>query len=195
MESAYNASCAFRERLRNDTEYADVELFFAGGVVLTAHAVVLASTSDYCKEAVSAKWTHGRDGKENFDAGTDEGGPILAHITKKRRTDAKPTARKLTLNHPNVDAATAKVVLDFFYLGTVKFPQSLALSVIAFADEISCLQRCPKVQFPCAGNESVIRTCARILRTVRKNAKDRKQKIVCAQYNATESADITEMRP
>ncbi|KAJ3377306.1 hypothetical protein HDU80_003366, partial [Chytriomyces hyalinus] len=62
-----------------------------------------------------------------------------------RRTSAKPTGTKITLNHPNVDAETGKIVLDFLYLGDVEIPPLLISSVIAFADEIlvaSLVQKC-----------------------------------------------------
>ncbi|KAJ3246240.1 hypothetical protein HDU77_009023 [Chytriomyces hyalinus] len=133
----------------NDTEYADVELVFERGVVLTAHAVVLTSTSDYYKEALSAKWTQQRETTAEVKVEAVEGESIskCAHITKKRRTSANSTGRKIILNHPTVNAEAATIVLDFLYLGDVEIPPSLASSVIAFADEIlvfSLVKKCIK---------------------------------------------------
>ncbi|KAJ3216882.1 hypothetical protein HDU81_001008, partial [Chytriomyces hyalinus] len=147
METLNKASCALLEGLRNDTEHSDVHLVFEGGVVLTAHASVLTLTSDYYKEALSAKWTHGRvaNAAESIAAVTDEGDPTTAHFSKKRQKSTSSTASKIILNHPNVDAETAKVVLDFLYLGDVEIPPSLIWNVLAFADEIlavNLVQKC-----------------------------------------------------
>ncbi|KAJ3255162.1 hypothetical protein HDU77_003785 [Chytriomyces hyalinus] len=147
MDTLNKASCALLEGLRHEAEHADVHLVFKGGVVLTAHASVLTLTSDYYKEALSAKWTHGREGNaaESIAAVTDEGDPTTAHISKKRQTSTRSTARKIILRHPNVDAEIGKVALDFLYLGDAEIPPSLILSVIAFADEIlvsNLVQKC-----------------------------------------------------
>ncbi|KAJ3246239.1 hypothetical protein HDU77_009022, partial [Chytriomyces hyalinus] len=147
MATPNRASSTLLERIRNDTEHADVELVFEDSVVLTAHANVLASASDYYKEALSAKWTNGRESntEESLEAVKDETDLELAHISKKRRTSSKPTRAKITLNHPTIDAEIGKIVLDFLYLGDVEIPPLLISSVIAFADEIlvaSLVQKC-----------------------------------------------------
>ncbi|KAJ3378664.1 hypothetical protein HDU80_002735, partial [Chytriomyces hyalinus] len=106
-------SCTLLERVRKDTEHADVDLVFEGGVVLTAHANILAAASDYYKEALSSKWAY------------------------RRETNMEEILEgKLTVTHPNVDTETANVVLDYIYLGDVDVPLSLIYSVIAYADEI-----------------------------------------------------------
>ncbi|KAI8830780.1 hypothetical protein BJ741DRAFT_711841, partial [Chytriomyces cf. hyalinus JEL632] len=56
METSSTACSTLLGLIRNNTAFADVDLVFEGGAVLTAHAVVLASMSDYYKEALSAKW-------------------------------------------------------------------------------------------------------------------------------------------
>ncbi|KAJ3227492.1 hypothetical protein HDU81_006710 [Chytriomyces hyalinus] len=138
METPDKASCSLIQLIRDDTAYADVELVLKGGAVLTAHAVVLASTSDYYKEALSARWTDRGDSntEETLETDEEETDPKLVHITKKRRKSENPTSAKIRLNHPTVDAEAAKIVLDFLYLGDVEIPMSLASSVITFADEI-----------------------------------------------------------
>ncbi|KAI8827307.1 hypothetical protein BJ741DRAFT_714452 [Chytriomyces cf. hyalinus JEL632] len=113
-----NKACRTLLRLiRNDTTHADVDLVFEGGAVLTAHAVVLASTSEYYKEALSAKWTANAFGS-------------LEVADKKR---PKSNTRKITTN---VSVETDNIVLDFLYLGDVEVPPSLASNVIVFANEI-----------------------------------------------------------
>ncbi|KAI8826502.1 hypothetical protein BJ741DRAFT_583686 [Chytriomyces cf. hyalinus JEL632] len=94
--------------------------------------------SDYYKEAIYAKWIHGKEMHEVEcpEATEDETALPLAHITKKRRTSDKLTGTKIRLNHPNFDAEAAKIVLDFLYLGDAEIPISLVSNVIAYADEI-----------------------------------------------------------
>ncbi|KAJ3233472.1 hypothetical protein HDU77_000669 [Chytriomyces hyalinus] len=132
METPSETSSTLPRRLRKDTENTDVDLVFEGGVVLAAHASVLALGSDYYKEALSEKWTHARDTNESYETGIGKG-------------HSKSTGRKITLSHPDVDVNTAKIVLDFLYLGDVEIPPSLISRVIAFADEIlvvSLVQKC-----------------------------------------------------
>ncbi|KAJ3383272.1 hypothetical protein HDU80_001291, partial [Chytriomyces hyalinus] len=145
METPKKVSSTLLERLRKDTEHADVDLAFEGGIVLTAHACVLALTSDYYKEALSTKWAHGREVKENLEAGIGKACWKVSPMSKERQASTKSPGSKITLNHPYVDANTAKIVLDFLYLGDVEIPPSLISSVIAFADEIlvvSLVQKC-----------------------------------------------------
>ncbi|KAJ3226874.1 hypothetical protein HDU81_007072 [Chytriomyces hyalinus] len=127
MEKSNEATTALLGLIRNDTSYADVELVFEGGAVLTAHAVVLASTNDYYKEALSAKWTQGRESiaEENIHVVPDQTNSTLAHITEDSRTSAKPTSRIIKLNHPDFDVEIGKIVLDFLYFGDVEIPPSL----------------------------------------------------------------------
>ncbi|KAJ3244933.1 hypothetical protein HDU78_010305 [Chytriomyces hyalinus] len=147
MEMSNEATRALLVLIRNDTAYTDVELVFEGGVVLPAHAVVLASTNDYYKKALSAKWTQGREtaAEENVQPVADVTDLTLAHFTKDGRALAKPTGRKLTLTHPAVRAEIGKIVLDFLYFGDAEIASSLIASVIAFADEIlaaNLVQKC-----------------------------------------------------
>ncbi|KAJ3237734.1 hypothetical protein HDU77_011606, partial [Chytriomyces hyalinus] len=134
METPNKASSILLERLRKDTENTDVDLVFEGGVVLTAHAAVLKSASDYYKEALSTKWAHGKDAKESVESGIRNAG--LKCACNGRQLSAKSTGKKFTLNHPNIRVETAKIMLDFLYLGDVVIPPSLIPSVMGFADEI-----------------------------------------------------------
>ncbi|KAJ3243731.1 hypothetical protein HDU78_011869 [Chytriomyces hyalinus] len=134
METRIKAFSTLLGLIRNDTTYADVDLVFEGGVVLTAHAVVLASTSDYYKGALSERWT--ANAAEVLEVAKDDADSPVAHISKKRQLSPKSKSRKITLNHPNVSAETAKIVLDYLYLGDEEIPASLASSVICFANEI-----------------------------------------------------------
>ncbi|KAJ3244071.1 hypothetical protein HDU77_010070 [Chytriomyces hyalinus] len=121
METRNKESSSLLGLIRNDTAFTDVDLIFEGGAVLSAHAVVLASTSDYCKEDLSAKWT--ANAFESLEVVDDE----------------------ITLNHPEVNTETAKIVLDYLYLGDVEIAAPLASSVIVFANEIlvfSLVQKC-----------------------------------------------------
>ncbi|KAJ3233893.1 hypothetical protein HDU78_006180 [Chytriomyces hyalinus] len=136
--------------LRADETFFDVQLVFGEEkTVLTAHAVVLAATSDYYKEALSSKWAHASDASEAEPIGridtADESGDIDGGSRRSdRRTSRKflrtsqvaPTQTKPTLNHHHVDVATANLVLDYLYTGTALIPPSLIFSVITFADEI-----------------------------------------------------------
>ncbi|KAI8821588.1 hypothetical protein BJ741DRAFT_655336 [Chytriomyces cf. hyalinus JEL632] len=145
METPNKASSTLLERLRKDTEHADVDLVFEGGVVLTAHANVLALASDYYKEALSEKWTHGRHANESYETGICKGRSKLSPKANKGQAATKSTCRKITLRHADVDAETAKIVLDYLYLGDADIPPSLVSSLIAFADEIlvvSLVQKC-----------------------------------------------------
>ncbi|KAJ3242736.1 hypothetical protein HDU77_010689 [Chytriomyces hyalinus] len=145
METPSETSSTLPRRLRKDTENTDVDLVFEGGVVLAAHASVLALGSDYYKEALSEKWTHARDTNESYETGIGKG-------------HSKSTGRKITLSHPDVDVNTANIVLDFLYLGDVVIPPSLISSVIAFADEIlvvSLVQKC----IDCIVNENKLSVC------------------------------------
>ncbi|KAI8839205.1 hypothetical protein BJ741DRAFT_680199, partial [Chytriomyces cf. hyalinus JEL632] len=143
MEAPNKALRTLLERVRKDTDHADVDLVFEGGAVLTTHANILAAASDYYKKALSAKWVHRRETNmdETLEDVTEESNATWAtHTTKKRRRSAK-----LTLNHPNVDTETANVVLDFIYLGDVDVPLSHIYSVITYADEIllpKLVQKC-----------------------------------------------------
>ncbi|KAJ3227733.1 hypothetical protein HDU81_006510 [Chytriomyces hyalinus] len=117
MITANNANTTLLGRMRNDTAYADVDLVFEGGAVLTAHAVVLASTSDYFKETLTENWR--ANALESFEV-VGKMGP-------------RSSSRKVTL------------VLDYLYLGAADIPPSLASSVIVFANEImvfSLVQKC-----------------------------------------------------
>ncbi|KAJ3227494.1 hypothetical protein HDU81_006712 [Chytriomyces hyalinus] len=147
MESRKKASRTLMQRIRNDTTHADVELVLKRGVVLTAHAVVLSSASDYYKGALSTKWTHRSavNAVKCPNAAKDNMDLALALISRRRRTSATPTVTNITFNHPNVDSETAKIVLDFLYLGDVEIPPSLILSVIEFADEILVLNLVRKI--------------------------------------------------
>ncbi|KAI8825372.1 hypothetical protein BJ741DRAFT_671670 [Chytriomyces cf. hyalinus JEL632] len=143
METRNKASSILLGRIRSDTAFADLELVFEGGAVLTAHAVVLASTSDYYKESLSEKWT--ANAFESLQVIDDEADSKLSHISNKR---PRSNSRKIMLHHPDVDAETAKIVLDYMYLGDVDIPPSLAFSVIVFANEIivfSLVQKCTDI--------------------------------------------------
>ncbi|KAJ3252690.1 hypothetical protein HDU77_005011 [Chytriomyces hyalinus] len=146
METRNKASSTLLGLIRKDTAYADVHLVFKDGAVLTAHAVVLASTSDYYKEALSEKWTS--KAVKVFEVVEDEEDSPEAHISKKRQLSRKSSSKKITLNHPNVNMETAKIVLDYMYLGDVEIPPSLASSVIVFANEImvfGLVQKCADI--------------------------------------------------
>ncbi|TPX70967.1 hypothetical protein CcCBS67573_g06377 [Chytriomyces confervae] len=81
-------------------------------------------------EALSAKWT--ANAFESLEVVVDED------------TEIQPKG-KITLNRPEVNAETAKIVLDYLYLGDVEIPAPLASSVIVFANEIlvfSLVQKC-----------------------------------------------------
>ncbi|KAJ3388387.1 hypothetical protein HDU80_011712, partial [Chytriomyces hyalinus] len=132
METHNHASCNLLRLIRQDTEHADVELVFQGGIVLTAHANVLASASDYYKEALSTKWTHGTEINENIEARNNEAGSTSTQVFKEAHPYTKSTRSKITLHHPDIDAETAKFVLDFLYLGDVEIPPSIISTVIAF---------------------------------------------------------------
>ncbi|KAJ3239181.1 hypothetical protein HDU78_003024 [Chytriomyces hyalinus] len=144
METTSTACSTLLGLIRKDTAYADVDLVFEGGAVLTAHAVVLASMSDYYKEALSEKWTaNAFDSLEVIDVEADS---KLSHISNER--PPRSNSRKITLNHPNINAETAKIVLDYLYLADADIPLSLASSVIVFADEImvfSLVQKCADI--------------------------------------------------
>ncbi|KAI8844665.1 hypothetical protein BJ741DRAFT_216335 [Chytriomyces cf. hyalinus JEL632] len=155
------ASLQLGVMLRADETFSDVRLVVGKEkTVLTAHAVVLASTSDYYKEALSPKWVQASEAGpiERIDT-TDEsakidGGSKRSDADSKRsderaersdrRTHRKflrtsqvaPTQSKPTLNHPDVDVATVSLVVDYMYTGTAQIPPSLIFSVITFADEI-----------------------------------------------------------
>ncbi|KAJ3252691.1 hypothetical protein HDU77_005012 [Chytriomyces hyalinus] len=146
METRIKASSTLLGLIRNDATFADVDLVFEGGAVLTAHAVVLASTSDYYKEALSEKWT--AKAVQVLEVAEDEADSPVAHISKKRQLPRESGSKKITLHYPDVDAETAKIVLDYMYLGDVDIPPSLASSVIVFANEImvfSLVQKCADI--------------------------------------------------
>ncbi|KAJ3243717.1 hypothetical protein HDU78_011855 [Chytriomyces hyalinus] len=143
METRNKESSSLLGLIRKDTAYADVDLVFKDGAVLTAHAVVLASTSDYYKEALSEKWT--AKAVQVLEVAEDEADSPVVHISEKRQLPRESGSKKITLHYPDVDAETAKIVLDCMYLGDVEIPLSLASSVIVFANEImvfSLVQKC-----------------------------------------------------
>ncbi|KAI8830805.1 hypothetical protein BJ741DRAFT_668314 [Chytriomyces cf. hyalinus JEL632] len=131
METRNKPSSTLLGQIRNDTTYADVGLVFEGGAVINAHAVVLAFTSDYYKEALSEKWTAN-----------------AVKVLEMAEDAADTPQQKITLNHPNIIVETAKIVLDYLYLGDVEVPASLASSVALFSNEIvvfSLVQKCADI--------------------------------------------------
>ncbi|KAJ3235855.1 hypothetical protein HDU78_004943 [Chytriomyces hyalinus] len=167
------ASLMLGVMLRADETFSDVRLVVGKEkTVLTAHAVVLASTAEYYKEALSPKWAQASEAEpigriDTTDESAEIGGDSKRSDEDSKRSDERakrsdrrtnrkflrtsqvaPTQSKPTLSHPDVDVATVNLVLDYMYTGIAKIPRSLIFSVIAFADEIlvpGLVENCAKV--------------------------------------------------
>ncbi|KAJ3095778.1 hypothetical protein HK100_005730 [Physocladia obscura] len=109
--------CAFLQRLRANTEFADVILLVGPQEQkVLAHAVILAESCEYYRNALSERWNSKSLSNDNRQS-------------SKRRN-------RIIIKHPDADLETVNAILAYLYTGAAEIPYSLLMKVALFADQL-----------------------------------------------------------
>ncbi|KAJ3110254.1 Beta-secretase 2 [Physocladia obscura] len=117
------------------------------GERILAHAAVLASGCEYYRNALSGKWRHndlhiGSGCTENGeDSATAAGEKNYRREDKTEENIQNKQANnrqfiRAVLSHPDADAATVRIVLEYIYGGSAEVPSASLVKVALLADQL-----------------------------------------------------------